>query len=87
VAFPHGFEEGEVRPPREWFVVDLFNHHAEAGVALDVLEQGLMAALLRHELSPEPLLTMARAYGTEDVHARLRAAVMRCRGSGEAARR
>lgn len=50
--------------PPEWFVVDLMEHHKEAGVALETLEAGLSKAMKAHRFDGKELRTMAESYGT-----------------------
>ncbi|MEI6568993.1 MAG: hypothetical protein WCR20_20085 [Verrucomicrobiota bacterium] len=52
-------------PTPEWFVVDLLEHHDEAGVSLETLASRLAAALLTQRFDPKKLLTMAEGFGTQ----------------------
>ena len=56
VAFP-------VTPPKEWFVVDLFENAERAGASRTDLERSLIAALRRRAFSPTRLREMAREFG------------------------
>jgi hypothetical protein len=58
VAFPE-------QPPVEWFVVDLFEHAAEAGTSRHDLAAALVAPLRRGMFSAGRLKDMARRYGTK----------------------
>jgi len=60
VAFPR-------TPSREWFVVDLLEHAAEAGVSRRDLLDALRAALESGRLSAERLDAMASRYGSRTV--------------------
>ena len=51
-------------PSREWFVVDLVEHHAMASVTLDELEPPILAALRSGRFDAERLLAEAAEYGT-----------------------
>ena len=51
-------------PTPEWFVVDLLEHHHEAGVSLATLESRLSMALWAQRFDRENLLTMAEEFGT-----------------------
>jgi Txe/YoeB family toxin of toxin-antitoxin system len=51
-------------PDREWYAVDLLEHHRMAGVSPSRLEAGLRAALREHRLDPETLRSRAREYAT-----------------------
>lgn len=56
VAFPE-------RPSPEWFVVDLFENAAMAGVAPDALANSLKQAMQRHAFDRTRLREMAQRYG------------------------
>jgi hypothetical protein len=58
-------------PSPEWFVVDLFQHHAMAGVALTTLEEGLARTLRLGRWDEATLLAAAEAFGTHDTRARI----------------
>ncbi len=64
VAFPP-------RPRQEWFVVDLFQHAAEAGVDREELTQRLRAAVVEGRFDAERLLADAAEFGTKDTQARV----------------
>lgn len=49
---------------REWYVVDLVQHHVEAGVALDDVERELTRAIRSGSFETEVLRKMATDYGT-----------------------
>jgi hypothetical protein len=51
-------------PTPEWFVVDLLEHHDEAGVSLDTLGSRLAAALRARRFDRGKLLAMAEEFGT-----------------------
>lgn len=57
VAFPR-------RALAEWYVVDLVQHHVEAGVSLDELEKELARAVRSGSFDIETLRKMATKYGT-----------------------
>ena len=48
----------------EWFVVDLMEHHKEAGVALETLEARLAKAMKARRFDGKKLRAMAESYGT-----------------------
>ena len=58
-------------PSPEWFVVDLFQHHAMAGVALTTLENGLERTMRSGRWDEHRLLAAAEAFGTYDTRARI----------------
>lgn len=60
VAFP-------ARPPREWFVVDLLEHAAEAGVSRREVAANVLRAVAAGRLDAERLGEMALRYAREDV--------------------
>lgn len=66
-----------VRPRLEWFVVDLIEHHAMAGVSLAEIEESLAVALAGGRFDRLTLFEAADEYGT----ASTRALVSRCVGS------
>ncbi len=51
-------------PDREWYAVDLLEHHGMAGVSPSRLEAGLVAGLRDHRFDPETLRRRAREYTT-----------------------
>jgi hypothetical protein len=51
-------------PAPEWFVVDLMEHHAEAGVSMETLETGLVVAMRAHRFDSSRLKAMAEMFGT-----------------------
>ena len=51
-------------PTPEWFVVDLMEHHDQAGISLETLESRLAAAMRNRRFDPEKLLAMAKEFGT-----------------------
>ena len=51
-------------PPKEWFVVDLFEHAEQAGASRAELTQALTRASARGAFDVPRLLQMAAAYGT-----------------------
>jgi hypothetical protein len=67
-------------PSAEYFVVDLLQHHAMAGVSLADLERGLVATLKEGRWGREVLLEMAQLYGTRATLA----CVRRCLGAARA---
>jgi len=68
-----------VTPTPEWFVVDLLEHHDEAGVSLDTLESRLAAAMRTRRFDREKLLSMAEEFGT---HRTLRVIIKALREAG-----
>lgn len=68
-------------PSPEWFVVDLFQHHAMAGVALTTLEAGLTRTLRAGRWEESRLREAAREFGTHDTRARIE----RCLQAGRTA--
>lgn len=56
-------------PPPEWFVVDLLQHHAMAGVSLAALKERLTARLREGRWDVERLRKMASAYSTKSTQA------------------
>jgi hypothetical protein len=62
VAFPEN-------PCPEWFVVDLFEHAAQAGTSRDELTEALARALKRGAFDRERLQTMSQQYGTKATEA------------------
>jgi hypothetical protein len=68
VSFP-------VDPPEEWFVVDLFEHADQAGVAPDDLTHSLRSAVARGRFGGKRLIDLATRYGSRDTLARVRGAV------------
>ncbi len=52
-------------PPPEWFVIDLLQHHAMAGVSTTDLVAGLVAAIRTGHWSRQQLREMAERYGTK----------------------
>ena len=57
------------KPPPEYFVVDLLQHHGMAGASLAELERGLVATLREGRWDRERLRTMADEYGTRATQA------------------
>lgn len=53
------------KPPPEWFVVDLIQHHEMAGAALSELEVLLVATLREGRWNAKRLREMASQYGTK----------------------
>ncbi|ATB29699.1 hypothetical protein [Melittangium boletus] len=68
VAFPSN-------PPREWFVVDLFENAARAGVSREQLASALTRALGRGLFDSARLREMARNYGTMATQALIESAI------------
>lgn len=68
-------------PSPEWFVVDLFQHHAMAGVALTTLEAGLTRTHRAGRWDEGRLRETAREFGTHDTRARIE----RCLQAGRTA--
>lgn len=52
-------------PKPEWFVVDLMEHHKEAGVSLETLGERLGAKLKAGKFDPGGLKAMAEEFGTK----------------------
>ena len=69
VAFPRN-------PPREWFVVDLLEHAAEASASRADLAQAVVSALEAGRLDPGRLRDMAARYGSKSVQALLEPILM-----------
>lgn len=69
VAFPRN-------PPKEWFVVDLLEHAAEASASRAELTQAAAAALQAGRLDSERLRNMAARYGSKAVQALLKPILM-----------
>ena len=69
------------RRTREWFVVDLFENHAMAGVGLDELERRLKKAVRAGRFDVDGLFRAARRFGTKETQA----AVSRAIAAGDAA--
>jgi hypothetical protein len=63
------------RPPPEWFVVDLLQHHEMAGVALSDLQRGLVETLRGARWNTTRLLEFADAFGTKATLAVIREAI------------
>jgi len=59
VAFPHP-------APREWFVVDLLEHAAQAASSREALSPALATALSQGRFDPTQLLALASRYGTRE---------------------
>lgn len=57
------------RPPPEWFVVDLIEHHEMAGVSLDEIKPRLIATLREGKWDRGVLSEMASRYGTKATQA------------------
>jgi hypothetical protein len=53
------------KPTAEWFIVDLLQHHAMAGVGLRALREGLVATLQGGRWDRARLRHMAETYGTK----------------------
>ena len=53
------------RPPPEWFVVDLLQHHEMAGVSLGEIRQRLIETLKQGRWNPRRLREMADRFGTK----------------------
>lgn len=68
VSFPR-------KPTPEWFVVDLVENHAMAGVSRESLEGRLAEAVRSGRFDPEELLRMAKRYGRGATLALVRRAV------------
>ena len=51
-------------PTPEWFVVDLMEHHDEAGISLDSLKAKLAAAMRARRFDQARLVAMAEEFGT-----------------------
>jgi hypothetical protein len=68
-------------PSPEWFVVDLFQHHAMAGVALTTLEDGLERTLRLGRWDEPRLLAAAETFGTHDTRARIERCVAASRSA------
>ena len=51
-------------PTPEWFVVDLMEHHDEAGASLETLGSRLAAAMQTRRFDHDKLLAMAKEFGT-----------------------
>jgi hypothetical protein len=68
-------------PSPEWFVVDLFQHHAMAGVALTTLEDGLERTLRLGRWDEPRLLVAAETFGTHDTRARIERCVAASRSA------
>jgi len=64
VAFPRN-------PPKEWFVVDLLGHAAEAGVSRGDLVDAVRGALASGRLDADRLEAMASRYASKTVQALL----------------
>ena len=58
-------------PSPEWFIVDLFQHYAMAGVALTTLEAGLTRTLRAGRWEESRLRAAAQEFGTHDTRARV----------------
>jgi len=56
-------------PDREWYAVDLLEHHRMAGVSPNRLEAGLVEALRERRFDPEVLRNRAREYTTRKTQA------------------
>lgn len=67
-----GFPEN---PPPEWFVVDLFENAAQAGVSRDDLSRNLARAMKAGRFNARQLKEMARRYGTKRTQALIAAAL------------
>ncbi len=50
-------------PPAEWFVVDLIEHHAMAGVSLETIRENLIEALQEDRFNRDLLTQMGTRYG------------------------
>ena len=64
------------RPSPEWFVIDLIQHRAMAGVDLATIERALRAAIAAGRYDPRRLTAMADQFGTREVQA----VIARCGG-------
>lgn len=64
IAFPE-------RPPREWFVVDLFSHADLVGASRDDLVSALTAQVRRGAFDPGRLRAMAASYATKAIQTRI----------------
>ncbi len=61
-----GFPES---PSPEWFIVDLLQHHAMAGLSLDDLRRGLVATLREGRWDERRLRDLAESHGTRATQA------------------
>jgi hypothetical protein len=68
VAFPDD-------PPKEWFVVDLFENAERVGAARRDLERALAAALRHRGFSPVRLSAMAREFGRKSTQEQVERAI------------
>jgi hypothetical protein len=73
VAFP-------ARPTPDWYVIDLFEHAAEAGSSRPELAAALARAVGRGRFDCDLLLLMARRFGTRPTQVLVEAAVRARRG-------
>ena len=63
-------------PDREWYAVDLLEHHRMVGVSASRLESGLVVGLREHRFDPETLRRRAREFATKKTQERVERAIV-----------